>query len=104
MSTLFTKIINREIPSKIEYEDDDLVVIHDVHPKAPVHLLIIPKKEIETVNDFTESHAGLISKMILIAPKLAEQFDVDGYKLQFNVGEAGGQEIMHVHLHFLGYK
>jgi len=104
MSSLFTKIINREIPSKIEYEDDDLIVIHDLYPKAPVHLLIIPKEEIPTVIDFAEHHAELIAKMILLSKKLSNEHNCEGYKLQFNVGSKGGQEIMHVHLHFLGYQ
>lgn len=103
MTSIFTKIINREIPSKMEYEDDDLVVIHDINPKAPVHLLIIPKEEIKTVDDFTENHTDLIAKMFFLAQEMAKKHEVEGYKLQFNVHERGGQEVPHVHMHFLGY-
>jgi histidine triad (HIT) family protein len=104
MPSLFTKIINREIPAKIAYEDNTFIVIHDINPKAPVHLLIIPKEEIATVDDFERNHSKMIAEMFFLAQKLAQEFTVAGYKLQFNVHEKGGQEIMHVHLHFLGYK
>ena len=70
MSSIFTKIIAREIPGEIAYEDDEIIVIHDINPKAPVHLLIVPKEEIESVQHFEEDHADLISKMILLTKKL----------------------------------
>ncbi len=104
MPSIFTKIINREIPAKIEFEDDDLIVIHDIHPKAPLHLLIVPKEEIATVDDLTTQHADLIAKMVFVAQKMAKQQGVGGYKLQFNVHAKGGQEVFHVHMHLLGYK
>ncbi len=100
---IFTKIINREIPADIRYEDDDLIVIKDINPKAPVHLLIIPKEVINTVDDFNETHSSLIAKMVFIARKMAKDNKVAGYKLLFNVHEKGGQEINYVHLHLLGY-
>ncbi len=103
MPSIFTKIINREIPAKIEFEDDDLIVIHDIHPKAPVHLLIVPKEEIATVDDLTTQHADLIAKMVFVAQKMAKQQGVEGYKLKFNVHAKGGQEVFHVHMHLLGY-
>lgn len=104
MASIFTKIISREIPAKIEYEDDDLIVIHDINPKAPVHLLIVPKEEIPTVDDLTREHADLIAKMFFVAQEMAKKQEVGGYKLQFNVHDKGGQEVFHVHMHLLGYK
>lgn len=104
MASIFTKIIERELPSTIEYEDDEIIVIHDINPRAPIHLLIIPKEEIPTVNDFTKDHAPLMAKMIFIAQDMAKKLDLEGYKLEYHVGEKGGQIIFHVHLHLLGYK
>ncbi|MDD2871387.1 MAG: histidine triad nucleotide-binding protein [Candidatus Gracilibacteria bacterium] len=100
--TLFTKIINREIPSEIVYEQDNIVVIKDIYPKAKTHLLIIPKKEIPTINDLHDNDRELLAEMFFVAKKIAKDLGIDeGYKLQFNVGEKGGQEIMHIHLHLL---
>lgn len=104
MASIFTKIINKEIPAKIDYEDDDLIVIHDINPKAPVHLLIIPKEEIPTVDDLTREHADLIARMFFVAQEMAKKHEVGGYKIQFNVHAKGGQEVFHVHMHLLGYK
>lgn len=100
MTSLFTKIIKREIPSDILYEDNDLIVIRDIYPKAKTHLLIIPKKEIPTINDIDESDWKLIANMFFVAKKIANDLNIsDWYKLQFNVWEKAGQEIMHIHLH-----
>ena len=104
MSSIFTKIINREVPCKMEYEDDDLIVIHDINPKAPLHLLIVPKEEIKTVDDLSHEHSALIAKMFFVAQDMAKKHELAGYKLQFNVHEKGGQEVPHVHMHLLGYK
>ncbi len=102
MTSIFTKIINREIPSSIVYEDENIIVIHDIHPQAKTHLLIIPKEEIQTVNDFTENHALLISHMFFVAQKITkEQWIDEGYKLHINVWEKWGQEVPHVHMHLL---
>ncbi|MBI5414564.1 histidine triad nucleotide-binding protein [Candidatus Peregrinibacteria bacterium] len=100
--TIFQKIIDREIPAKIEYEDEDVIVIHDIHPKAPVHLLVIPKKMIPTVMDATEVDEELMGKLIFTAKNVAKKLGLSGYKLLFNVGKEGGQVVPHVHLHLLG--
>lgn len=102
MSSIFTKIIHKEIPAHIEHEDDDIIVIRDINPQAKIHLLIIPKKEIPTINDIQPEDSELIGKMFLQAKSIAADLWVEeGYKLQFNVGKKGGQEVFHIHLHFL---
>jgi|SRR6185295_14227018 len=100
--TIFQKIIDREIPATIEYEDEEVIVIEDIAPKAPVHLLIIPKKFIASVIDLEESDGNLMGKLILTARKVAAQRGLSGYKLLFNVGKDGGQIVPHLHLHLLG--
>ena len=86
MSTLFTKIIKREIPSDILYEDNEIIVIKDIYPDAKTHLLIIPKKEIPTINDIEESDKQLISNMFFVAKKIASDLNIsDWYRLKFNV-------------------
>lgn len=102
MSSIFTKIINKEIQSEFLYENDNLIVIRDIHPKAKTHLLIIPKKEIATINDLRESDKDLLINMFLVAKKIA--FDLwiwEWYQLHFNVWEAWWQEVMHIHMHLL---
>jgi len=101
---VFCKIIKKEIPAAIVYEDDDVLAFKDVRPLAPVHVLIIPKKHIESVNDFGEKDTDLIGNLILTAKKIAMDFDISpkGYKLLFRVGEWGEQEVPHVHLHLIG--
>lgn len=102
MSTIFTQIIKKEIPAQIEYEDDLCIVFHDKFPKAPVHLLIVPKKEITTIMDVQDEDQALLGHLILIARDMGQKLGLQGYKLQFNVGEKGGQEIFHIHLHLMG--
>lgn len=100
MASLFTKIINREIPAKIEYEDEKIIVIHDILPQAKVHLLIIPKKEIPTINDISHQDIELIGQMFIIAKQLAIKLNIqEGYKLSFNVWAKWWQEVFHIHLH-----
>ncbi len=100
--TLFMKIINREIPADIIYEQDDIIVIKDINPKAKTHLLIIPKKIIPTINDIQEVDRFLIAEMFFVAKKVAKDLWIeDWYKLQFNVWEKWWQEVMHIHLHLL---
>ena len=101
MSSIFTKIINKEIPANIEFEDDQCIVIHDIHPKASIHLLIIPKKEITTIMDAEDSDQSLLGHLILVARNMGRKLNLEGYKLVYNVGEKGGQEIFHIHLHLL---
>jgi histidine triad (HIT) family protein len=101
---IFCKIITKEIPSDIIYEDADVLAFRDIHPLAPVHVLIIPKKHIETINDLTDADGPLVGKMILAAQKLARELQTAefGYKLLFRVGVWGGQEVPHIHLHLIG--
>ena len=100
------KIIRREIPATIEYEDEDVIAIKDINPIAPIHILIIPKKFIPTVNDAAEADALLLGKMILVAKRIASEKGVaeDGYRLIMNVGKGGGQTVFHIHLHLIAGK
>ena len=104
MSTIFTKIINKEIPANIVYEDDDFLAFNDISPQAPIHILIIPKKEIKTVNDISLSDTIILGKLFFIAKKIAKQMsiDKDGYRLVMNCNEYGGQSVYHIHLHLIG--
>ena len=104
MSAIFTKIINREIPADIIYEDDEILAFNDINPQAPVHILIIPKKEIKTINDIHFEDTAIIGKLFLIAKKIAKQVDIseDGYRLVMNCNEYGGQSVYHIHLHLIG--
>ncbi len=101
---LFCKISNHEIPSKIVMENDDLVAFNDIAPQAPVHVLIIPKKHITTLNDLTLEDESLVGKMILAAKNLAVQLGIaeNGYRTVFNCNRDGGQAVYHIHLHLLG--
>lgn len=101
--TVFQKIIDKEIDSTLLYEDDFCIAINDLHPKAPIHILVIPKKAIASIMEIDESDSVLISHLIYTAKKLAKENKCEGYKLQFNVGTKGGQEIFHLHLHLLGW-
>lgn len=101
---LFCKIANKEIKADIIREDSDILAFRDIHPLAPVHILIIPKKHFASVNDLSANDVGLAGKMIIAAKEIAEKSGVkdSGYKLLFRVGRDGGQEIGHIHLHLLG--
>lgn len=102
--TLFSKIIRREIPADIIYEDEHVLAFRDINPQAPVHALIIPKTAIATINDIEAGQAELIGRMVLAAQKIAhdEGIDEDGYRLVMNCNEHGGQTVFHIHLHLLG--
>ncbi len=104
MSTIFTKIINKEIPADILFEDDDIVAFRDIRPLAPVHVLVIPKKEIPSIDNLSSEDAILVGRMVLVARDIARRLNISekGYKLLFRVGRDGGQEIPHVHLHLIG--
>ena len=105
MSTIFNKIINKEIPANIVYESDNVLAFKDINPQAPVHILIIPKIEIPTVRDINgKEHAELVAEMIDAANKIAkdENISEDGFRLVFNCGNYGGQEVYHLHMHLLG--
>lgn len=103
-TTLFQKIIDREIPATIEHEDEFVIVIRDIQPTAPVHLLIIPKKVIPTINDVTPDDKDLIGHMTLVAQAQAKKFGLSerGYRLTTNVNSDGGQTVFHLHMHLLG--
>lgn len=104
MTTLFTKIIQGEIPSDIVYQDDMITAFRDINPAAPTHILIVPNKEIPTVNDLTEEDEQIAGRLLLTAKKLAEQEGIaeSGYRLIVNCNEHGGQEVFHLHLHLIG--
>lgn len=110
---IFCKIAAKQIPSKVIYDDDELMAFHDINPAAPVHFLIIPKQHIAALPDCDERHATLLGKMMLLGPKLAQEqgcgYTVDdsgtvagGFKALFNTGPDGGQEVYHLHLHIIG--
>lgn len=104
MSTIFSKIVNKEIPADIVYEDDLVLAFKDIQPQAPVHILIIPKKEIPTVNDVTAADETTLGRLFVAAAKIAKEQGVDerGYRLMVNVNKDGGQEVFHLHMHLLG--
>ncbi|NEX61287.1 histidine triad nucleotide-binding protein [Noviherbaspirillum galbum] len=111
---IFCKIASKQIPSKTVYEDDDVIVFNDINPAAPVHLLVVPKEHIPTLAHCSERHSALLGKMMLLAPKLAQEagcgYDGNedgsagngGFKTLFNTGPDGGQEVYHLHLHVIG--
>ena len=104
MTCIFCDIVNKKIPSDIIFENDALVAFHDIRPKAPVHALIVPKKHVASVNEFTTEDAPIIAALMFAAPVVAEALGVkDGYKIAFNVGRKGGQLIDHVHMHVLAW-
>ena len=99
--TLFTKIIARKIPAKIAYEDERYIVIHDINPQAPVHLLVIPKKPIPTLNDLGAADAELVGGMFLVAAKVMGEAGHRDYRTVFNCGAGAQQTVFHLHLHVL---
>jgi len=101
--TIFAKIIRREIPADIVYEDEDLLAFRDVNAQAPTHILFIPRRPIATLNDLEESDAALIGKLVLAATRYArsEGFAEDGYRCVINCNSHGGQSVYHLHLHLL---
>ena len=101
---VFCKITRKEIPADIVYENEDILAFRDLHPIAPVHILVIPKKHIASITDISEKDELLMGKLIVAAKKIADDLKISdkGYKLLFRVGEHGGQEVGHIHLHLLG--
>ena len=99
--TLFEKIIARQIPAHIEFEDDWYIVIRDIQPQAPVHLLVIPKKPIATLNDLTEEDAALVGGMFLLARGVMNKLGYTDYRTVFNCGAGAQQTVFHLHLHVL---
>lgn len=106
MGCLFCKIANKEVSAEIVYEDEKILAFKDIHPLAPVHLLIIPKKHIPSISHLRKGDEALVGELFLVAQKLAREFKVEktGYRLIFNVGKDAGQAIDHLHLHLIGGK
>ncbi len=104
MSTIFSKIINKEIHADILFENDKILAFRDISPQAPVHFLVIPKKEIRTINDINEEDKSLIGELFIVAKEIAKKEGVSekGYRTIFNCNEHGGQTVYHIHLHVLG--
>ena len=104
MASIFSKIIAGEIPSKQVYKDDLVTAFWDIDPKRKVHILIVPNKEIPTVNDVSAEDERMLGRMFIAAKKIAEDLGIaeSGYRLIVNVNEHGGQEVYHIHMHLLG--
>ena len=103
---VFCNIVQKKIPGETLFEDSDVLVVRDILPKAPVHLLVIPRVHIPSIVDATQEHERLLGHMILVAKQVAVDSHIDqsGYRLVFNVGKHGGQLVPHLHLHVLGGK
>ncbi len=100
--TIFGKIIDREIPAKIVYEDDLCLAFEDINPRAPVHLIVIPKKEISSVDDIADADASLVGHLFVAMGKMAAELGLtNGYRIVTNCGRDAGQEVMHLHFHLL---
>lgn len=103
MPTLFEKIIAREIPADIVYEDDRCIAFRDIAPQAPTHVLVVPKKVLTSVDDVTEADAPLVGHLFVVAAQIAAQEGLtNGYRTVFNTGRDAGQTVDHLHLHVLG--
>jgi len=99
---IFCKIVKGDIPSKKIFEDEDLIVFHDIKPISPVHFLIVPKLHIESLAQTEPAHQALLGKMLLLAPKLAAEQGLKGFRTMINTGREGGQEVFHIHVHVFG--
>jgi histidine triad (HIT) family protein len=104
MTTIFAKIISGELPATIIYQDDLVTAFRDIQPHAPTHILIVPNKEVPTVNDLTDEDEQIAGRMLLAAGKIAAQEGIaeSGYRLIINCNYDGGQEVFHLHMHLLG--
>ncbi len=102
--TIFHRILNKELPADVVYEDDDVLAFKDINPKAPTHILFVPKRFVASVADITAETADLPGMLIVKAKEFAAAHGIDGYKLTFHVGKGGGQEVFYLHLHFLSQK
>ena len=104
MPTLFERIVSRDLPADILYQDEHVTAFRDVQPRAPVHVLIVPNKPIPTANDVADEDGPLVGRMFLVARDLAKQLGIaaDGYRLIINCNRHGGQEVYHLHLHLVG--
>ena len=104
MSTIFSKIINKEMDADILYEDSKSIAFKDINPVASSHILIIPKKEIPTINDIQNSDKELIGHLFIVAKKIAKKLNIDkdGYRIVFNCNDNAGQTVFHIHMHLIG--
>ena len=102
MSSIFTKIINRELPANIRYEDDDFIAFDDIYPSAPIHILVVPKREYETLESIDEADEKAHAKLLIVGRKVAKLMGIgENYRMAINVGK-DVQAVLHVHLHVLG--
>ncbi len=103
---VFCKIVNRELPAKVVYEDDKVMAFHDINPQAPIHVLVIPKKHIPTLNDISEEDKELIGHIFTVIKEIAGKLGIaeKGYRVLVNCNRDGGQEVFHLHFHLLGGK
>ncbi len=103
MSCIFCRIVEKKAPADIVHEDDEIIVFKDINPKAAIHVLIVPKEHIATVNDLKDHHVLLMGKLFSTAKQLAAKWSIveQGYRLMVNVGRGGGQVIDHIHMHLL---
>ena len=99
---LFCRIVAKELPAAVLYEDDDILAFKDIHPQAPFHGLVIPKAHVATLNDFDAPQAALVGRLLLTAQRLATEHGLPGYRVAMNVNREGGQVVFHAHLHVLG--
>lgn len=104
---IFCRIAAKEVPARVVYEDDECIAFQDIHPWAPVHLLLIPKAHIPSMEHLSAEHAGLLGRMMVLVPKLAAQegcnpYPSGGFRLVSNTGAEGGQEVHHMHFHIMG--
>ena len=99
---IFCKIASGAIPSKKLFENDEVIVFHDIHPIAPVHFLLVPKLHVASLSECAPGQEGLLGRLLLLAPKLAEEQGLDGFRTMINTGKSGGQEVFHLHVHVFG--
>ncbi|WP_439630659.1 histidine triad nucleotide-binding protein [Gemmata sp.] len=100
---IFLKVLDKTIPAKVAYEDERCLAFHDIRPQAPAHVLVIPRKEIRTLDDATDADEALLGHLVLVAVKVAKQLGLSkGYRLVVNCNEDGGQTVPHIHVHLLG--
>ena len=104
MPTLFERIVGGELPADIVYRDEEITAFRDIHPRAPVHILIVPNRPIPTANDIADGDAPLVGRLFIVARDLARKLGIaeNGYRLIINCNAHGGQEVYHLHLHVLG--
>lgn len=103
---IFCKIINKEIPSEVVFEDEQVLAFKDINPVAPVHLLVIPRKHMESLNDIEAEDQALVGHILIVAKRLAQEFGIaeSGYRVVNNCGDDGGQVVKHLHFHVIGGK